>query len=184
MKKLFFMLLAAVATTAMAQTITYEEVENSTDPKNQFQKEYSAYVASDGHTYNVGDKITIGMPQSNKTFAFLASEMGMAAAVMGGGPVLGVNATFAGTDMQIKQIKVNRSKKRGASVSFRAYLSGLGGVIVQIENALASGEIVSQGMTPDKALEELKKAKDKLELEVITQQEFDSIKAELLPYLK
>ena len=184
MKKVFFMLMAAIATTAMAQTITYEQIENSTDPKADFQKEYSEYVASDGHTYKVGDNITIGMPQSNKTFAYMTSELGMASAVMGGGPVPGINAQYAGTDMEIKQIKVQRNKKRGATVTFRTYLAGLGGVLVQIENCLASGEIVSQGMTPDKALAELKKAKDKLELEVITQQEFDSIKAELLPYLK
>ncbi|MCQ2341985.1 MAG: SHOCT domain-containing protein [Paludibacteraceae bacterium] len=184
MKKSLFILLAAIATTAMAQTITYEQIQNATDPKAEFQKEYSEYVASDGHTYKVGDNITIGMPQSNKTFAFMTSELDLSATIMGDGGLTGISAKFARSNMEIKQIKVNRNKKRGASVIFRTYLSGLGGVLVQIENCLASGEIVSQGMTHDKALEELKKAKDKLELDIITQEEYNQIKADLMPYLK
>ena len=39
-------------------------------------------------------------------------------------------------------------------------------------------------MTREKAIEELKNAKEMLELEVITQQEFDSIKAECVKYIK
>ena len=39
-------------------------------------------------------------------------------------------------------------------------------------------------MTREKAIEELKNAKEMLELEVITQQEFDIIKAECVKYIK
>lgn len=39
-------------------------------------------------------------------------------------------------------------------------------------------------MTRDKALSEVKKAKEMLELELITQQEFDSIKAECIKFIK
>jgi hypothetical protein len=39
-------------------------------------------------------------------------------------------------------------------------------------------------MTSDEALEALKKAKDKLELGLINQEEYEKIKQELTPYIK
>jgi hypothetical protein len=39
-------------------------------------------------------------------------------------------------------------------------------------------------MTSDDALAELKKAKDKLDLGLITQEKYDEIKAELVKYIK
>jgi len=55
---------------------------------------------------------------------------------------------------------------------------------VQFENALSTGEIKGFGMTSDEALAELKKAKEKLDLGLITQEEFEKIKAELTPFIK
>jgi hypothetical protein len=75
-------------------------------------------------------------------------------------------------------------KKSGFAVQAVANLVGIGLMYIDLENAIASGEIVGLGMTSDKALEELKKAKDKLELEIITQEEYDKIKAELMEYMK
>ena len=86
--------------------------------------------------------------------------------------------------MSIRSIKVDRNKKRGASVIMRCYLAGIGGVLVKFEQALASGEIVGLGITSDQALEKIKKAKNMLELELITQQEYDSIKVEYMPFIK
>ena len=179
MKKLFLCVLVALTTNTFAQTLTHEMLINSTDPKNELLKEYEAYTASDGHTYKVGDDIVIGVPSSNKFCAYLTSELAM----FGGGPT-GVAAAWSGYKMKIKTIGVDRNKKRGATVAMRCYLAGLGGVIVKFENALTTGEIVSQGMTRDQALQEIKKAKDMLDLEIITQHEFDSIKAECLPFIK
>lgn len=179
MKKICLLLMAAIATNLFAQTLTVEQVANCTDPKNELLKEYQAYTASDGHTYAVGDDITIGVPSSNKTCAFLTSELAMFA----GGPT-GVAAAWSGYKMKIRTIGVDRNKKRGPTVSMRCYLAGLGGILVKFENALAAGEIVSEGMTREKALDEIKRAKDMLELELITQQEFDSIKAECIKYIK
>ena len=52
------------------------------------------------------------------------------------------------------------------------------------EDGFSSGELVSSGMTSDQALQELKRAKDKLDLELITQLEYDKIKAKLIKYIK
>lgn len=55
---------------------------------------------------------------------------------------------------------------------------------VNIEKAIEVGEVVTSGYTSEKALDELKRAKDKLDLGLITQEEFDRLKAELAPYIK
>ena len=54
----------------------------------------------------------------------------------------------------------------------------------QLKNCITSGEIISQGMTRNKALSELRTAKEMLELELITQQEYDSIKNICKDYIK
>ena len=184
MKRFFFVIMVTLAANTFAQTLTYEMVSNSIDPKKELQKKYEAYTASDGHTYHVGDDIVIGTPSSNKSYAYMTSELAMANAILGGGGVAGIHADWGGSKMKITDIKVNRNKRRGACVEFRTYLSGLGGILVQIENCINSGEIVSQGMTKEKALSEIKKAKEMLDLELISQQEYDSIKAVCKEYLK
>ena len=55
---------------------------------------------------------------------------------------------------------------------------------VGFERALSCGEIVGQGMTNDKALIELKKWKDKLDLDIITKEEYENKKLELIQYIK
>ena len=53
-----------------------------------------------------------------------------------------------------------------------------------VTEALEKEKSEKEGMTQDKAIAELKKAKDLLDLAVITQEEYDAKKAELLPWLK
>jgi hypothetical protein len=52
------------------------------------------------------------------------------------------------------------------------------------ENALETGEVKGFGMSSDDALAELKKAKDKLDLGIITQGAYDTLKTDLLKYIK
>jgi hypothetical protein len=63
-------------------------------------------------------------------------------------------------------------------------MTGVDNYFLNIEDAIAVGEIKSFGMTSDEALAALKKAKDKLDLGLISQEEYDKIKAELTPYIK
>lgn len=55
-----------------------------------------------------------------------------------------------------------------------------GYVVHEAEN----GEVKGYGKTSDEALAELKKAKDKLNLGLISQDEYDKVKAELVPFIK
>ena len=87
--------------------------------------------------------------------------------------------------MVIKKIWVVGNKRAGYSVSFRTKgIIGLSNYTIQFENALSTGEVKGFGMTSDDALAELKKAKDKLDLGLITQEKYDEIKAELVKYIK
>jgi hypothetical protein len=141
--------------------------------------EYNSYFASDGATYKIGDKIKIGVPSSNKTFAFIYEGDGIIL------PITPLHASASGNETEIKRIAVVGNKRAGYSVVFRTKgISGLSNYSIQFENALSVGEIKGFGKTSDEALIELKKAKDKLDLGLITQEEYDKLKAELSKYIK
>jgi len=141
---------------------------------------FSSYVASDGAVYKIGDRIKIGVPSSNKTFAFITFGDGLLV------PITNLTADYSGEETEIKKIFVVGTKRSGYSVSFRT--KGFTGIspnyTIRFENALSTGEVKGFGKTSDEALSELKKAKDKLDLGLITQEEFDNLKAELRKYIK
>lgn len=143
------------------------------------QLEFNAYKATDNHVYVIGEELTIGEASGKMgNFLYYSSALQM---TLGG---TGVTSAFTGKKCTIKKFGLAGTKKSGFHVVVTANLVGLGLIYIQMENALASGEVVGLGMTSDKALEELKKAKDKLDLEIITQEEYDKIKAELMEYMK
>jgi hypothetical protein len=55
---------------------------------------------------------------------------------------------------------------------------------INMEEAMASGEVKTKGITSDEAMSQLKKGKDKLDLGIITQEEFDKMREELSKYIK
>lgn len=175
MKLLFlnFTLLLLTVNVAFGQEIKHSELATAT------RGEFTSYVASDGAVYKIGDRIKIGVPSSNKTFAFITEGDGILL------PITNLTAASSGQETEIKKIWVVGNKRAGYSVSFRTKgITGLSNYTIQFENALATGEVKGFGMTSDEALAELKKAKDKLDLGLITQEEYDKIKADLVKYIK
>ena len=57
-------------------------------------------------------------------------------------------------------------------------------LIIQIENAIDAGEIKSNRFSSDDTLYDLKKAREKLDLGLITQEKYDSIKNVLSKYIE
>ncbi len=150
-----------------------------TDLATAERGEYTSYVGSDGGIYKIGDRIKIGVPSSNKTFAFIWMGDGILT------PLQPLPAAQSGTETEIKKIFISGNKRTGYSVSMRTKgVIGLLNYTIQFENAMSTGEIKGTGMTSDEALAELKKAKDKLDLGLITQEEYDKKKAELTPFIK
>ena len=150
-------------------SLTYEMVENATKRK-QVVGSYSSYVTKDGTILKIGDKITLGVPSSNKSFAFV---------------FVGINPTNAniaasGFEFEITKIQCDGHQNFGFFVD----LITKGFMRIRYEQAVAVGEVITNVMSSDDALAELKKQKDKLDLEIISQSEYDSIKAVLIKYIK
>jgi hypothetical protein len=141
--------------------------------------EYTSYVGSDGAVYKVGDRLKIGVPSSNKSFAFISQGDGLIL------PITNLTASSSGTETEIKRVYVVGTKRSGYSVILRTKgFTGLSNYSIQFENALSTGEVKGFGLSSDDALAQLKKAKDKLDLGLITQEDFDKLKAELSKYIK
>jgi hypothetical protein len=177
MKKIsciLILLLFAISTNLFGQELKYTELSNGVKPKGDF----TSYVAKDGAVYKIGDKIKIGVPSSNKTFAYITEGDGFIL------PITQLLASSSGQNAAIKRIDIGGSKRTGFYASMRCKgLTGLSNYSVQLENAIETGEIKSFGMTSDEALEYLKKAKDKLELGLITKERYDSVKTELSKFI-
>lgn len=174
MKTIFSICLLFISSVTLSQEIKYSDLATTTQ-----RGEFTSYVGSDGGVYKVGDKIKLGVPSSNKTFAFISEGDGVLI------PLTQLTATSSGEETEIKRIYVVGNKRTGFSITMRTKgFSGLSNYNIQFENALSSREIKGYGMTSDDALIELKKAKDKLELGLITQEEYEKIKNELSKYIK
>ncbi len=67
MKRITLMSIAALLFgTINAQEINFKDLSTTTE-----RGEFTSYIGSDGGVYRVGDRIKIGVPSSNKTFAFI-----------------------------------------------------------------------------------------------------------------
>jgi hypothetical protein len=174
MKKILFVVLVSIVLLNVnAQEINFKDLATAE------RGEYTSYVGSDGGVYKIGDRIKIGVPSSNKTFAFITQGDGIFM------PIEPLQASSSGTETEIKRIFIIGNKRSGFSIAMRTKgVIGLLNYTIQFENALSTGEIKGTGKTSDEALAELKKAKDKLDLGLITQEEYDKIKAELVPFIK
>ncbi|MCW2120727.1 hypothetical protein [Flavobacterium sp. 7A] len=175
-KKMSFKLLTLALLTSI---ISFGQEINFKDLSNSSRGEFISYVSQDDATYKVGDRIKIGVPSSNKSFAFITEGDGFLL------PITNLTASSSGQETEIKKIFVVGNKRAGYTVSFRTKgITGLSNYSIQFENALSTGEVKGFGKTSDEALTELKKEKDKLDLGLITQEEFDKSRAELGKFIK
>lgn len=164
-----------ITITAFSQEVKYEDIQKGLITKGQ----YESYVAKDGSVYKVGDKIQFGNPSGTNGKFVTIQKMDIA------GTVYIVGAEAINTSAEIKKIRVGGTSRAGYKVSFQTKgITGVDNYFLNIEDAILVGEIKSFGMTSDEALAALKKAKDKLDLGLITQDEYDKIKAELTPFIK
>lgn len=178
MKKLLLTFTLLSCFIGLSQTITYYEVSSA---KERIKGKFTEYISKDGSSYKIGDKIRIGVPSSNKTFAFITEGDGILL------PVTNLSVTFSGTETEIKNIIIGGNKRTGFHIILRTK-GNVGvpgsGYNINFENAVENGEVKSFGMSSDEALSELKKAKDKLDLGLITQEEYNVKKEELSKFIK
>ena len=93
MRKMMFV---AMATLFYLSTIAQEI--KFTDLATAERGEYTSYIGSDGGVYKIGDRIKIGVPSSNKTFAFITEGDGMLL------PITNLTVAASGQETEIKRI--------------------------------------------------------------------------------
>ena len=178
MKKLLFVFFACLSLNVFSQNegIKYSDLIDTNVKKNTI-KGYKSYLSKDGLTFNIGDTIKVGFPSSDQNFAFINLHEN--------GQYLLLDKSKSGIKIIIWTIYVSGTKKTG----FEAIAVCKTGVFmskyeVQLENAIEKREIKTSLLSSDDALIQLKKAKDKLDLGLITQEDFDKLKVELKKYIK
>lgn len=175
MKSIGVAVFLLVSTLGFSQILTQETLNSGRRPVGKF----NSYITKTGDEIKVGDTLKIGQPSGvNGKFVYFQKID-----IMGQYYVVGAEATS--TNAIIKSIRVSGTNRSGFKAAIQTKgLTAIDNYFLNYEDAVLSGELQSDGMTSDQALEELKKAKTKLDLEVIDQVEYDKIKEELMKYIK
>lgn len=187
MKKILLLLFALFSGYLTAQELKYADLNGSIKLKGPF----TSYVSKHNIVFEVGDTLIIGYPSSN-VFDFISNYSGgmQTLQAISGEPVdqaVPLGKTAVGSKSIIKNIKLAGSKRTGyfCNIYGKGMLGSIGSTyIIQIENAIDAGEIKTDIFASDDALNELKRAKEKLDLQLITQEQYDSIKNILSKYIE
>ena len=208
MKKIFTLFMAlGLFLCSWAQTVTYQDILEQKSAKELTGKkngdDITAYVASDGVTYKIGSTITYGYPTNGKYYLYFKDVTGSWV------NTLAEDENASASDRAVSQERAERVENRAGGVAtikrircvpvdgFNKMTSGCkiylvlnrGGLAcTNFEEAIATREIVVKANADDvaseAALQELKKWKEKLDLQIITQEEYDAKKAELMKVIK
>ena len=207
MKKIFTLLFVGLCLCSYAQTVTYQDILDQKSAKELTGKksgdDITAYVASDGVTYKIGSTITYGYPTNGKYYLYFKDVTGSWL------NTLAEDEKATSSDRAASQERAERVENRAGGVAtikriqcvpidpFNRMTSGCkiylvlnrGGLAcTNFEEAIATREVVikanPENVASDAALEELKKWKEKLDLQIITQEEYDAKKAELMKKIK
>ncbi len=135
---------------------------------------YDEYLSKDGYLYKVGDTIKINKPESGGVFSFITDRFSQKQGT----------SVMNGKEMIIKNIIVTGFKNTGYELCMTINNPLTSEYILKFESAINSREIISEVINSDYALSELKKAKDKLDLGIITKEEYEVIRAKLIKFIK
>jgi len=150
-------------------TATYNEVL-SKQKKGQIDK----YITQNGEECSVGDSITIGVPFRNDQFDFILQN--------GLTGVYPLSSIASNSRVVINKITIRSKTVIVRTTKPQGSIYGLS--IINFDSAIANGEVKSKIMTSDEALSELKKWKDKFDLELISKEVYEKKKQELSKYIK
>lgn len=157
---------AMAAGVASAQTAKYGETSEGGD--------YESYISQDGTQYRIGDALKVGSPfGGNQAFVHVLEKSGRPCPSYCSGleyEIIGFRAAGSGQGYQMWS-------------RLKPVAGGRATVTVNFESALGTGELIGRGYTSDQALAELRKWKDKLDLELITKDEYEAKKEELSKYI-
>jgi uncharacterized protein YxjI len=165
------LLLTVVLTNA--QVLYFNDIESLKNARGTF----SEYHAESGEIFKIGDTVTLGTASGfNDMYQFVTFLDIMLQAYP--------QNNMPNTSVEIKKVRLYGNKRTGfkCSLQTKSYTS-IGNLFIGVEDALSSGELLTDILTSDQALAKLKKEKEKLDLGLITQEEFDKSKTELAPII-
>lgn len=176
MKQILFVFAFFCGVSVFAQTATFNDIQQNN------RGQYTEYISTDDVHFKVGDTITVGKPASGKDFSCvgISGLMGQSLAP--------ANNKFSGSKVVIKKIDIQFNTL--TIKTFKPLLNGanFGFNIINVELAIASGEIKSTVkpyvMSSEEALKKLRTEKEKLDLGVITQEQYEGKKKELMKFIK
>ena len=178
-KTILFLAISLMSNLIFAQDenlqVNYNEVNENGITRGSFQ----SYVAKDGSVFKVGDRVNFKTPSgTNGRFVSITK-------VMIDGSMYPVGSELVNSSSEIKKIRVGGNKRSGYKVTFQTKgYTGIDNYFLYIEDAISMNEVKSLVMSSEEALANLKKEKDKMDLGLITPQEFEARKKELTPYIK
>ena len=176
MKNLILVFFAVLSLNLFSQEIKYSDLIDTNVKKNTF-KVYKSYLSKDELYFKSGDTIKVGFPSSDQSFAFISLHSGSNEELL--------KKSDSGIKIIIVDFLISGIKKTGYQ-AIAVCKTGffMSKYQVLIENAIGNGEIKTSLLSSDEALSSLKKAKEKLDLDLITQVKYDSLKLEFTKFIK
>lgn len=132
------------------------------------------YTTNNGEVFCVGDTIKLGVPSNNENFDFMMQNAGVA--------YYPLTNLASGSEVKIKKIRIQSKMVQVSTTKPVGHVYGIW--INNFEEAINQGEIKTSFLTSQEALQQLKNEKDKLELGLITEEEYNKRKEKLIKYIK
>lgn len=193
MKKIILGLALSLSTLVGAQTlvenkINFEQVKalrERTEAKELTKEGITHYASSQGVIVKIGDKFKINRPEGGaKTFVSISNKPTGMDMLSSTGFNATVNTSMSNTEILIKSIALVGTKKLGfKAVAELATCGTCNNLLVDIELAIETKEIRTNGITKEEAIAKLKQTKELLDLGMVKQEDFDKLKAELTPII-
>lgn len=190
MKKILLVTIMSISGFVMnAQVLKYEQVKNAQKRSEINKEEITEYISENGTSFKIGEVIKIDKPSNGQIFSSMTIRMTTFEALALNQNELRnydynvYSRTIAKTSLKIKSFVIEGDKKKGFTIA--ANLDGVGhNIQVRLEYGIEIGEIGEHKMTSEEAMAQLKSEKDKMELGLITSDEYNSRKAELVKFIK
>jgi len=190
MKRIILGLALVLSTISIAQSslaenpINYEQVKalkEKIEAKELTKDGITQYTASNGAVIKLGDKFRLNRPEGgSKTFVSIQNKPTVMDMMGNKNYSSTVDTSMSNTEITIKTIYVIGSRKLGfKSMAELATCGVCNNLLVDIELAIESKEVRTNGMTRDEAITKLKETKDLLDLGLVKQEDYDKLKAEL-----
>jgi hypothetical protein len=177
------------------QRLTYEQTQNIEVSSNYSNGDtLSSYVLKDGSEIVLGSALKFGTPlNGNKYFSRVFFEKYTMTKAVLLGPPIQLEDGYTGENVIVTEIKVYHTKlTKKSPLQIYLYVQNptapalaRNRTIGDLEMAIETKEVINPNaaMTREQAIAKLKESKDLLDLGIMSQVEFDDLKAKLTPLI-